>query len=977
LQKAITEIKVSQPENKLEVLLVNLPWQKENRQGVRAGSRWPHLRDVSEGEYLPFPFFLAYATSLLKKNGINAYIIDAIAEKTSEEDFLEIVLRKDIDFIVAETSVPSFYDDLRLLKRIAEFGVSIILCGPNYEIFKPEFLKEHSFISFVLYGEYELTLLELIKALQQRGKLSDINGLIYNDDGIIKKNPPRTHFDLDILPWPQRETLPIYSYLDAPGGMRTPCAQILASRGCPFKCQFCLWPQVIYQGNHYRARDIKDVIDEMEYLVSYKGFKSVYFDDDTFNVGRKRMVDFCNEIRKRGLNKIQWSIMARADLMDEELLLNFKKAGLYSVKYGVESAVQSLVDGIGKDMDLKKTEKMIRFTQKLGIKVHLTFTFGLPGETRQTIQKTIDWAKSIDPFSVQFSILTPFPGTEYYKIMKEKGLIVSNDFSCYDGHSKSVIKLESLSSLDLESAKAYSYKAWEEHLRGRRNLASDVAKFFRYAKSNGFVTALLKVFSYFNKISLGEEHKQKAKKTGSSSNDIMLIQSPPWDIAMPPLGIAYLASNLKKLGYKVKVFDLNVALYNSAAKEHFLWEQKSFDWWVEEEYFVKTWEKIFEITNTLIDEALANAGTKIIGLSVNFAGIKFSSKLIKMIKHKNPNIKIIVGGWATCDKHMRSLLPTELIDCIIVGEGEETLPDAIKALTNGNSKDVLGAIFPKSNEEVFKLRPPIMNLDKISWPTFKEFNLSLYKYKILPLFTSRGCISQCAFCNDWPFSKPYRTRSASNIFDEIVYHVYKNNITKFSFKDLLCNGDLSGLRALCDLIERAKLRICWDSQAIARKEMTYEFLCKLKKSGCGSLIYGVESFSNNVLKRMGKIFTSEIIDEVLNNTHKAGIAALVNIIVGFPGESEEDFQETLEAVERNRKYLVKISAVSVCLINGRSDLDLNHRKYGLVLSEDLKIRAKHWESMDGTNTYNLRRSRVEKAIALFNKLGLTYETATI
>ncbi|MDO9572258.1 MAG: hypothetical protein Q7J37_00005, partial [Candidatus Omnitrophota bacterium] len=136
-------------------------------------------------------------------------------------------------------------------------------------------------------------------------------------------------------------------------------------------------------------------------------------------------------------------------------------------------------------------------------------------------------------------------------------------------------------------------------------------------------------------------------------------------------------------------------------------------------------------------------------------------------------------------------------------------------------------------------------------------------------------------------------------------------------------------------------------------------------------------FSNNVLKRMGKTFSSEILEEVLNNTHKANIVALINIIVGFPGESEEDFQETLEAIERNRKYLVKISAISVCLINGESDLDINYRKYELVLSEDFRIRAKHWESMDGINNYNLRRSRAEKAIALFNKLGLTYETATI
>ncbi|MDD2702970.1 MAG: radical SAM protein, partial [Candidatus Omnitrophica bacterium] len=368
----LEEINNRKSEKRLKVLLANLPWQRGGKWGVRAGSRWPHIKDEKESGYLPFPFFLAYAAALLHKHGYEAILIDAVAEQIQEHEFLERFVLKGFDYLVAETSIPSFEDDMRFLRRIAEFGIPIILAGPNTEIFQPSFLERHPFISFVMCGEYELTLLDLLRCIEEKKDFADVRGLVYRKDGTAIKNASRGHFSLDILPWPLRDTLPMEKYLDAPGGMRTPSVQMMASRGCPYRCQFCLWPQVMYQGHHYRVRNYIEVVDEMEFLVKEKGFKSVYFDDDTFNLGRERMLALCREIRKRGLHKTQWAIMARPDLMDEELLDNFKKAGLYAVKYGVESSAQPLVNDIGKGMDLKKTERMIRYTKKLGIKVHLT-----------------------------------------------------------------------------------------------------------------------------------------------------------------------------------------------------------------------------------------------------------------------------------------------------------------------------------------------------------------------------------------------------------------------------------------------------------------------------------------------------------------------------------------------------------------------------------------------------------------------------
>lgn len=493
-------VKKINKERKKKILLVNLPWQKNGKWGVRAGSRWPHIKDDTEGNYLPFPFFLAYATSLLIKNGIDAFLIDAIAEKIPGDKFLEKISQLDFDYLIAETSVPSFFDDLRILEKINRMGIPIILCGPNALIYQESFLKEYPFIDFVLYGEYEFTLLELIKTLEKDRDLSKIKGLIWRDKDRIIKNPKREPFDINLLPWPYREGLPMERYWDMPGNIPYPSVQMLSSRGCPFSCNFCLWPQVMYQGNHYRMRDIKDVIDEMEFLVKEKGFKSVYFDDDTFNISKERVLKFCKEIKGRDLQKTPWAIMARPDLMDEGILEELKSAGLWAVKYGVESCSQSLIKNCGKNMELEKTTQMIKITKDLGIKVHLTFCFGFDGETEETIAKTIDYALDLDPESVQFSILTPFPGTPLFEELDKEGRILTRDWFLYDGNYTCVFRPDHLSPQDLKIARDRAYILWGEHLRKKRGLKGDLKRFKQYLKNYGFAFTIWKTFDYLNYI---------------------------------------------------------------------------------------------------------------------------------------------------------------------------------------------------------------------------------------------------------------------------------------------------------------------------------------------------------------------------------------------------------------------------------------------------------------------------------------------
>lgn len=425
----------------MRTVLLNLPWNENGRLGVRAGSRWPFTSNPEQDgniHYIPFPFFLAYATALLKKRERGVKLIDAIASGVDEQDFIKEVRQYNPGLLVIETSTPSFGNDIRIIKNIREqlSNSRIALCGPHASVFPKQILEEHEFIDYILFGEYEYTLLDLATYLEEKSSLEDIRGLVYRSEAGIKANPPRPTIDnLDDLPWPERNDVPIYRYNDGFAGLPQPNVQMWASRGCPFQCTFCLWPQTIYREHRWRERNYIDVVDEMEWLVKQFGFKAVYFDDDIFNMDKKHVLDICDEIIRRG-TKIPWAAMARADLMDYEILERMRAAGAYATKYGIESASQEILNSCKKNMDIKKAKEVVLITKKLGIKVHLTFCSGLPGETERTRAETNKFIEDVSPDSLQFSFAVPFPGTSYFNYARDKGWTLSDDWSDYDGNHK-------------------------------------------------------------------------------------------------------------------------------------------------------------------------------------------------------------------------------------------------------------------------------------------------------------------------------------------------------------------------------------------------------------------------------------------------------------------------------------------------------------------------------------------------------------
>jgi len=236
----------------------------------------------------------------------------------------------------------------------------------------------------------------------------------------------------------------------------------MATLGCPYGCIFCAWPQMLFRSPRYRMRTTDDVIEEIKANLEKIPYKSIYIDDDTVNINRKFVMELAAKMKSSGIgNKIPWSTMGRADLMDRELLETLKDAGLFSIKYGVESAEQGILDEIDKRMNAEKNIEMIKLTSELGIRVHLTFTFGLPSDTAETIENTINMACNLPADTVQFSIATPFPGTEMYRLYDEKGWIVSKDWDDYNGSSIAVSRTENFTAEELEEYVKEAYRRFD------------------------------------------------------------------------------------------------------------------------------------------------------------------------------------------------------------------------------------------------------------------------------------------------------------------------------------------------------------------------------------------------------------------------------------------------------------------------------------------------------------------------------------
>jgi hopanoid biosynthesis associated radical SAM protein HpnJ len=397
-----------------------------------ASSRWPATREIESYWY---PVWLAYPAGMLE----GSRLLDAPPHHITFEQTVEI--GKDYEFLVLATSTVGFEVDKKLAVAMKEANPKMKICfvGPPVTIHPERALSECPVIDFTVRREFDYATVEFAN-----GKpLDEILGISFRKDGKIVHTPDRPQVqDLDALPdvtTVYKRDLDVTKY-NVPFLLH-PYVALYTTRGCPALCTFCLWPQTL-SGHAWRKRSTDRVAAEMAHAKElWPNVKEFFFDDDTFNIQKARTIELCEKLKPLG---ITWSCTSRVTT-DYDTLKAMKDAGCRLMIVGFESGDPQILKNIKKGATVERARDFARDAHKLGLIIHGDFILGLPGETKESIERTIQFAKDLDCETIQVSLAHAYPGTELYDYAKSNGFILHEKNMADDGgHQLAMIEYPNL-----------------------------------------------------------------------------------------------------------------------------------------------------------------------------------------------------------------------------------------------------------------------------------------------------------------------------------------------------------------------------------------------------------------------------------------------------------------------------------------------------------------------------------------------------
>jgi hopanoid biosynthesis associated radical SAM protein HpnJ len=414
-----------------------------------AGARYQARREVRSFWY---PTWLAQAAACVP----GSTLIDAPPGDIGIDEVIHRTAGHDL--VIMHTSTPSVRVDARTAARLKQAypQLKVGFVGAHTMIRWQDTLQRSPAVDFATTGEFD----DAVREVADGKSISEVHGVAWRaPDGMIVRNPARPIIhDLERLPW----VVDVYrKFLDIPkyynGYLQHPYISLYTGRGCRSKCTFCLWPQTI-SGHLYRVRGVDNVLREMAHAKEiFPEVKEYFFDDDTLTDNRPRSEEIARGMAKLGLC---WSCNAKPDVPHETLRV-LKENGLRLLLVGFESGNQEILNNIKKGTRVDRAKQFAESCHKLGILMHGTFIVGLPGETHETLEKTIQFAKEVDPYSIQVSLAAPYPGTELHRQAHANGWLPPEDPSLTnDGIQDAVISYDSLKADEIHTALERFYRAY-------------------------------------------------------------------------------------------------------------------------------------------------------------------------------------------------------------------------------------------------------------------------------------------------------------------------------------------------------------------------------------------------------------------------------------------------------------------------------------------------------------------------------------
>lgn len=376
------------------------------------------------------PLGIAYMAGVLQENNIDVEILDASAEDMDFKDVEKELLKRKPDLVALTALTPTIGRALETAQVVKEtLPDAIVVMGGYHPTFNFIETLEDENVDIVIRGEGEYIMLNLVQALENQSSLHDVKGIVFEDKNskeiVVNPEAPLIQ-DLDELPFPALNLLPMKKYrlLD----MDTHMTTMITTRGCPMQCSFC--SSAAMHGKKIRERSVENIVDEIEYLKTNYDIDTIAFMDDTFTLKKRKVMAICDEILKRNI-EIMWGCTSRVDTLDEKLLKKMKEAGCITIFIGVESADQQQLDNMCKNTTIAKIENAFKIAHKLKIRTIASVALGMPGDTKEIMNKTVKFVHKLKPNYAIYSLSTPYPGTRFYKESFEKNLIKVKDWSKY------------------------------------------------------------------------------------------------------------------------------------------------------------------------------------------------------------------------------------------------------------------------------------------------------------------------------------------------------------------------------------------------------------------------------------------------------------------------------------------------------------------------------------------------------------------